>query len=185
MLGGKYIFCCSHLIPNHPFEASDLQEFLYHHMRLCPLVWPHWCRKEQLLWRASSSGRRNSYPRYFHSRRWLEWSCWQIQCRIGGIAWQTWPGGTRNREREGLPELPVWPSHRQTSFKKASQSPDHLHLRWMTTQIIYVLLCKTVHYHVRNVRVIPSGEIAKQHLLLVCDFRADRTYPSKKKRAKW
>ena len=41
------------------------------------------------------------------------------------------------------------------------------------TQIDFVLFRKTYPKHVRDVKVIPGEEIAKQCHLLVCDFRAD------------
>ena len=49
------------------------------------------------------------------------------------------------------------------------------------TQIDYILFHKTFHKHVMDVKVIPGEEIAKQHHLLVCDFRTDTTPPTKKK----
>ena len=92
MLGGKYIWNGLHLRLNLPLETFNRQGHLNHCSCLCPPVWPHKCRKEQLLWQAPSSSCRNSYPRDPYTFSWLEWSCWQIQCWIWGSAWQTWLG---------------------------------------------------------------------------------------------
>ena len=49
------------------------------------------------------------------------------------------------------------------------------------TQINNVLFGKTVHQHVKHIKVTPGEEIAKQHHLLVCDFRADIPSPAEEK----
>ena len=50
----------------------------------------------------------------------------------------------------------------------------------VSIQLDYVLLRKTLCKHVNDVKVTPRKEIAPQHLLLVCDFRAD-TCPTHRK----
>ena len=53
------------------------------------------------------------------------------------------------------------------------QTPQGHYYLVENLNIDYVLLRKTFHKHVRDVKGIPGEEIAKHHHLLVCDFRAD------------
>ena len=117
MLGGKYICNGLHLRLNLPLETSNRQGHLNHCSCLCPPVWPHPCRKEQLLWQAPSSSCRNSYPRDPYTFSWLEWSRWQIQCWIWGSAWQTWLGHKKywGREITGVCHV-LRPGHWQHLF---------------------------------------------------------------------
>ena len=67
-----------------------------------------------------------------------------------------------------------------TCFKKRTNHLITFTLGEKSTQIDYVLIRKTFYKQVRDVKVISGEEIAKQHHLLVCDFRADAgcRYPS-------
>ena len=49
------------------------------------------------------------------------------------------------------------------------------------TQIDFVLFRKTFHKHVRDVKVLPGEQVAKQHHMLVCDLCADIPPPANKK----
>ena len=96
----------------------------------------------------------------------------------GGHGWVT-----RNTEDESLQEFAMSCNlvNDNTCFKKRSN-----HLMTYTSgkgraQIDFVLFHKTFCKHVRDVNVIPGEDIAKQHHLLVCYFRANIRPPAKKK----
>ena len=83
--------------------------------------------------------------------------------------------GTRNTEDERLLEFAVSCNLiiGNTCFRKPPNHPITFTSGKGRTQIDYVLLCKTFHKHARDVKIIPGEEIAKQHHLLVCDFRVN------------
>ncbi len=88
----------------------------------------------------------------------------------GGHGW-----GTRNAEGERVLEFAESCGMLvgNTCFQKR---PSHLITYTSggaSTQIDYVLLKRSFRKWVRDVKVIPGEEIAPQHHLLVCDFRAD------------
>ena len=90
--------------------------------------------------------------------------------------------GTKNAEGKRLLEFAVSCNRAisNTCFKKRT---DHLIIFTSgekSAQTDYVLLRKTFCKHVIDAKVISGEEIAKQHHLLVCDFRAEAGcwYPS-------
>ena len=90
--------------------------------------------------------------------------------------------GTRNTEVESLLEFAVYCNLviGNTCFKK---QPNHLityNLGEERTGIDHMLSQKNFCTHMMDASVIPGEEFAKQHHLLVCDFRADIP-PSDKK----
>ena len=87
-----------------------------YHICLSPLVWLPQCWKGQLLWGATSNNCINSYLRDYHHLRWLEWSCWQIQCWKWGSAWRTWLGHQKYRREFTGVCCVLQPGHRQHLF---------------------------------------------------------------------
>ena len=98
----------------------------------------------------------------------------------GGHGW----GDKRNEEHKRDYWSSLWPATWSLATSVSKKRPNHLITFTSSdgkTQIDYVLFRKTFRKHVKDVKIIPGEEIAKQHHLLVCDFHADIPSPAKKK----
>ena len=104
----------------------------------------------------------------------------QIHCWRRGSAWRTWLWHQKYRAREIDGVAVSCKLVTDNNFLKS----DPFTWSPQPTKVLSLTICcfvTTFRKHVRDVNVIPGKEIAKQHHLLVYDFRADIPLSAEKK----